>query len=162
LIEGVGMSFNSSSSPASADLTATVPAWSEDPFTARAKAVWTGGDFLQIARSFAAGAEEFIARLALVPGERVLDVACGTGKLAIPAAHAGARGCGVDIAPNLIAQARLDARAAGCTIAFDVGNAESLPYDDGQFDTTVTMFGAMIAYRPDRAAAELVRVTRPG
>src|SRR5262245_20923580 len=65
LIEGVGMSFNSSSSPGSADLTATVPAWSEDPLTARAKAVWTGGDFLQIARSFAAGAEEFIARLAL-------------------------------------------------------------------------------------------------
>ena len=93
-----------------------VPAWSEDPLTARARSVWTAGDFLPIARSFAPGAEEFIARLALRPGESVLDVACGTGNLAIPAARAGARVTGVDIAPNLIAQARLEARAAGCVI----------------------------------------------
>ncbi len=139
-----------------------VPAWSEDPLTARARSVWTGGDFLPIARSFAPGAEEFIARLALRPGESVLDVACGTGNLAIPAARAGARVTGIDIAANLIAQARLEARTAGCVIAFDVGDAEALPYMEHQFDTTVTMFGAMFAYRPDRAAAELLRVTRPG
>ena len=139
-----------------------VPAWSEDPLTARARAVWTGGDFLPIARSFALGAEEFIARLALRPGEAVLDVACGTGNLGIPAARAGATVTGVDIAPNLIAEARLEARATGCTVQFDVGDAEALPYATGQFDTTVTMFGSMFAYRPDLAAAELVRVTRPG
>ena len=138
------------------------PAWSEDPLTARARAVWTGGDFLPIARSFAPGAEEFIARLALRPGESVLDVACGTGNLALPAARAGARVAGIDIAPNLIAEARLEARAAGLVIAFEIGDAEALPYVDGQFDTTVTMFGAMFAYRPERAAAELLRVTRPG
>ncbi len=141
---------------------AEVPAWSEDPLTARARSAWAAGDFLPIARSFAAGAEEFIARLALRPGESVLDVACGTGNLAIPAARAGARVSGIDIAPNLIAQARLEARTAGCVIAFEVGDAEALPYDDGQFDNTVTMFGAMFAYRPERAAMELVRVTRPG
>jgi SAM-dependent methyltransferase len=139
-----------------------VPAWSEDPLTARARAVWTGGDFLPIARSFALGAEEFIARLALRPGEAVLDVACGTGNLAIPAARAGATVTGVDIAPNLIAEARLEARDAGCTVHFDVGDAEALPYAADQFDTTVTMFGSMFAYRPDLAASELVRVTRPG
>jgi SAM-dependent methyltransferase len=139
-----------------------VPAWSEDPLTARARAVWTGGDFLPIARSFALGAEEFIARLALRPGEAVLDVACGTGNLAIPAARAGATVTGVDIAPNLIAEARLEARDAGCTVQFDVGDAEALPYATGQFDTTITMFGSMFAYRPDLAAAELFRVTRPG
>jgi len=138
-----------------------VPAWSEDPLTARARAVWTGGDFLPIARSFAPGAEEFIARLALRPGESVLDVACGTGNLAIPAARAGAIVTGVDIAPNLIAQARLEARAVR-GVTFEVGDAEALPYMDGQFNTTVTMFGAMFAYRPARAAAELLRVTRPG
>ena len=136
--------------------------WSEDPLTARARSVWTAGDFLPIARSFAPGAAEFIARLALRPGESVLDVACGTGNLAIPAARAGARVAGIDIAPNLIAEARVEARTAGCAIAFEVGDAEALPYDDGQFDTTVTMFGAMFAYRPERAAAELLRVTRPG
>jgi SAM-dependent methyltransferase len=92
----------------------------------------------------------------------VLDVACGTGNLAIPAARAGARVSGIDIAPNLIAQAQLEARAAGCTIAFEVGDAESLPYVQGQFDTTVTMFGAMFAPRPEKAAGELIRVTRRG
>jgi len=143
-------------------ITREVPAWSEDALTARARSVWTAGDFLPIARSFAAGAEEFIARLALRPGESVLDVACGTGNLAIPAARAGARVTGIDIAPNLIAQARLEARRARCIIAFEVGDAEALPCVDGQFDTTVTMFGAMFAYRPARAAAELLRVTRPG
>jgi len=139
-----------------------VRAWSEDPLTARARSVWTSGDFLPIARSFAPGAEEFIARLALRPGESVLDVACGTGNLAIPAARAGARVSGIDIAPNLIAQARLEARTAGCVVAFEVGDAEALPYVEDQFDTTVTMFGAMFAYRPDRVVGELLRVTRPG
>jgi SAM-dependent methyltransferase len=139
-----------------------VPAWSEDPLTARARAVWTSGDFLPIARSYAAGAEDFIARLALQPGDKMLDVACGTGNLAIPAARAGARVTGIDIAPNLIAQARLEARSAGCLVSFEVGDAESLPYMDGQFDAAVTMFGAMFAYRPERVAAELLRVTRSG
>jgi SAM-dependent methyltransferase len=137
-----------------------VRAWSEDPLTARSRSVWTSGDFLPIARSFVAGAEEFIARLALRPGESVLDVACGTGNLAIPAARAGACVSGIDIAPNLIAQARHEARTAGCVVAFEVGDAEALPYVEDQFDTTVTMFGAMFAYRPERAAVELLRVTR--
>ena len=95
-----------------------VRTWSEDPLTARARAIWTGGDFLPIARSFADGAAGFIDRLALRPGESVLDVACGTGNLAIPAARAGARVSGIAIAPDLIAQARLEARIAGCSIAF--------------------------------------------
>ncbi len=139
-----------------------VRAWSEDALTARARTVWTAGDFLPIARSFAAGAREFVARLALREGERVLDVACGTGNLAIPAALAGAWVTGVDIAPNLITQARNEARLAGCNVAFDVGDAEALSYADGTFETTVTMFGAMFAYRPERAARELLRVTRRG
>ncbi len=150
------------SAPAGSSRTSKeVRAWSEDPLTARARSVWTSGDFLPIARSFAPGAREFITRLGLRPGESVLDVACGTGNLAIPAALAGARVSGIDIAPNLIAEAQLEARATGVAIAFEVGDAESLPYLQGQFDTTVTMFGAMFAYRPERAAAELLRVTRP-
>lgn len=139
-----------------------VAAWSEDPLTARARAIWGGADFLPIARSFEPGAVEFIARLDLQPEESVLDVACGTGNLALPAARAGARVFGIDIAPNLIAQAKLAARTAKLDVDFEVGDAEALPYDSGQFDTTVTMFGAMFAPRPERAAAELVRVTRRG
>src|SRR5262245_41151175 len=143
-------------------ISGAVPPWSEDPLTALARSVWTSGDFLPIARSYAAGAEEFIRRLALRPGESLLDVACGTGNLAIPAARLGARVTGIDIAPNLIAQAQVEARLTGRRIVFEIGDAEALPYVDDQFDTTVSMFGAMFAYRPERVAAELLRVTRPG
>lgn len=151
-----------SHAPTAGGVQAEAPAWSEDPLTARARAVWTAGNFLPIAKSFAPGAEEFVSRLALGRGESVLDVASGTGNLAIPAARAGARVTGIDIAPNLIAEARRQASAAGCDIEFDIGDAEALPYADGRFDTTMTMFGAMFAYRPARAATELLRVTRSG
>src|SRR5215208_1666268 len=139
-----------------------VRSWSEDPLTARARSVWTAGDFLPIARSFASGADEFIARLELRPDEAVLDVASGTGNLSIPAARAGARVAGIDIAPNLVTQARSRAVEERLAIRFDVGDAEELPYEDDQFDTAVSMFGAMFAARPERAAAELLRVVRRG
>ena len=82
-----------------------------DPLAARVRATWTSGDFGRIARGYELGAAQFITRLELEPGERVLDVATGTGNLAIPAARTGALVTGVDIAPNLITQAK--ARAAG-------------------------------------------------
>lgn len=139
-----------------------IPVWSEDALTARARLVWNSADFRPIARSFAAAAAEYAARLALWPGESVLDVACGTGNLAIAAAREGGTVTGVDLAPDLITYAKAEARLAGCRVAFDVGDAEALPYGIGQFSTTVSMFGAMFAYRPDRAVAELIRVTRLG
>jgi SAM-dependent methyltransferase len=82
--------------------------------------------------------------------------------LALPAARIGAAVTGIDIAPNLVAQAKALAAADDLRITFDVGDAERLPYENGAFQTVVTMFGAMFAARPERAAAELVRVTRPG
>ena len=133
-----------------------------DPLTERSRATWTSGDFGRIAAGYVRGAGEFIARLELGAGDQVLDVACGTGNLAIPAARTGATVTGVDIAPNLVAQAKARAAAESLAISFDVGNAEQLPYDDASFDTAVTMFGAMFAARPERAAAELLRVTRSG
>jgi len=133
-----------------------------DPLTERSRATWTSGDFGRIAAGYIRGAGEFIARLELGAGERVLDVACGTGNLAIPAARTGASVTGIDIAPNLVAQAKARAAAESLAINFDVGNAEDLPYDSGSFDTSVTMFGAMFAARPERAAAELLRVTKSG
>lgn len=135
---------------------------SEESAATRTRAIWMAGDLLPIARSYATGAEQFIQRLGVGRGDTVLDVACGTGNLAIPAAKAGARVYGIDIAPYVIAQARLEARAAGCRVDFDVGNAEALPFMDGLFDATVTMFGAMFSARPEPTAAELVRVTRSG
>jgi ubiquinone/menaquinone biosynthesis C-methylase UbiE len=126
------------------------------------KAIWMAGDFGQIAQAYTQGAIEFIERLDLQAGEKVLDVACGTGNLAIPASRVGAAVIGVDIAPNLIEQARITAQIEGLNCQFDEGDAEALAYDDGSFDTVATMFGAMFAPRPEMVAAELKRVCRSG
>jgi SAM-dependent methyltransferase len=126
------------------------------------RGMWIAGDFGVIARSIEDGAEEFVQRLDLKPGIRVLDVACGTGNLAIPAAKAGADVTGIDIAPNLIEQARDRSVAQGVNAIFEVGDAEAMPYPDNDFDVVMTMFGAMFAPRPDVTASELIRVTKPG
>jgi ubiquinone/menaquinone biosynthesis C-methylase UbiE len=125
------------------------------------KATWTSGDFGRIAKSYAPSAAEFVKRLNLKPGERVLDVACGTGNLAIPAARSRARVIGQDIVPNLLKQGRARAKAEGLTIRFDENDAEALPYDNASFDTVMTMFGAMFTPQPDVVAAELARTCRP-
>jgi ubiquinone/menaquinone biosynthesis C-methylase UbiE len=126
------------------------------------RATWIAGDFGEIAKSYAPGAEDFVRSLNLQPGLRVLDVACGTGNLALPAARLGAVVTGVDIAPNLVEQARENAKRAGLAAQFDEGDAENLPYADASFDAVITMFGAMFAPRPELVAAELKRVARPG
>ena len=128
----------------------------------RLRATWIAGDFGQIARYYTGEAEDFINRLNLKPGMKVLDVACGTGNTALPAARAGAEVTGVDIAPNLVEQARENARREGLNAQFDEGDAEALSYADASFDAVVTMFGAMFAPRPELVAAELKRVSRPG
>lgn len=129
---------------------------------ARLKATWMAGDYGHFAKYLEPGALEFLARLAVGPGTRMLDVGCGAGQIAIPAARAGARVTGVDIAENLIAQARARAQAEDVDVQFDEGDAEALPYESGAFDVVVSLIGAMFAPRPERVAAELVRVCRPG
>src|SRR5437899_200552 len=126
------------------------------------KASWMAGDFGQIANYAVKAGEDFVARTEIKPGARVLDVACGTGNTAIPAARAGGLVTGVDIAPNLLEQARKRAVAEQLEIRFDEGDAEELPYKDQEFDIVLTMFGAMFAPRPERVAAELIRVCKPG
>lgn len=126
------------------------------------KATWMAGDFGQIAKSIEDGAVEFIERLQIPRGAKVLDVACGTGNLAVPAAKAGAVVTGIDIATNLVEQARVRAKAEGLKVEFHEGDAEAMPYPDSSFNVVVTMFGAMFCPRPEKAAAELLRVTKPG
>ena len=126
------------------------------------KATWVSGDFGRIAESFTGGAAEFVERLNLKPGMHILDVACGSGNQSIPAAQTGAIVTGVDIAPNLIEQARNRAEEENLEIRFDEGDAENLSYGDASFDVVMTMFGAMFAPRPERVSAELIRVCRPG
>ncbi|HVH88469.1 MAG TPA: class I SAM-dependent methyltransferase [Terriglobales bacterium] len=129
---------------------------------AKMREAWMAGDFGVIARYAERAEEEFVARLKLAPGTRVLDVACGTGNTAIPAAQAGASVTGVDIAPNLIEQARERALQAGVTAEFREGDAEQLAFPDSVFDVVISVFGAMFAPRPERVAQELMRVCRPG
>lgn len=133
-----------------------------DGLNERVRATWTAGDFGRIAVGYEKGAADFVARLGLRPGERVLDVACGTGNLALPAARAGAAVTAIDIAPALVAQLGARAAAEGLTVDAREGDAEALPFEDGSFDSVITMFGAMFAAHPQRAADELLRVTRPG
>lgn len=129
---------------------------------AKLKTIWMSGDFDKIAQIIAAGGEDFIASLQLKTGTHLLDVACGTGNLSVPAAKAGAIVTGVDIAPNLLTTARARAQAEGVKINFDEGDAEALPYFESAFDEVVTMFGAMFAPQPQLVAAELARVCKPG
>lgn len=126
------------------------------------KAAWMAGDFGQIARHNERRGEEFVARLGLRPGMKVLDVACGTGNQSIPAARAGAEVTGVDIAANSLEQARKRAEAEGLKIRFMEGDAEQLPCEAAEFDVVCSMFGAMFAPRPQLVASELVRVCKPG
>ena len=128
----------------------------------RLRSTWMAGDFGRIARLNAGAGVEFVQRLDLKPRATVLDVACGTGNTSLPAAKAGAKVTGVDIAPNLLEQARQRAQSEGLQIEFIEGDAEQLPQGDASFDVVISMFGAMFAPRPASVASELLRVCRPG
>ena len=128
----------------------------------RLKATWMSGDYGHFATYLEPGALEFLSRIQIEPGVRVLDVACGAGQTAIPMSRAGAKVTGVDIATNLIEQARTRAQAENLDTRFEEGDAEMLPYEDGSFDLVMSLIGAMFAPRPDLVAAELKRVCRPG
>ena len=124
--------------------------------------VWDAGDYGRVARDLEPSAEEFLANIPIEAGSDVLDLACSSGQVALPAARAGARVTGVDIAPSSLEQARQRADAEGFKIQFDEGDAEGLAYADGSFDLVISLIGAMFAPRPESVAAEMVRVCRPG
>lgn len=126
------------------------------------KTIWEAGDFSKVAQHIETAAEAFIDRLNILPGTKVLDVACGSGNLAILAAEKGADVTGLDLADNLVEAAKKRATEKGLSIRFQQGDAEAMPYDDNTFDMVVTMYGAMFAPRPEVTASELVRVCKPG
>jgi SAM-dependent methyltransferase len=141
---------------------ATQTIGASDELKVRLKMTWMMGDYDLFSRFLEKDAEQFFQRLGVTPGARVLDVGCGAGQLALIAARAGAQVTGCDIATNWLEKARARAADEGLEIAFEEGDAESLPYDDAQFDAVVSLIGAMFAPRPDLVAAELIRVCRPG
>ncbi|HXT75256.1 MAG TPA: methyltransferase domain-containing protein [Candidatus Eisenbacteria bacterium] len=126
------------------------------------RSTWMTGDFGMVAKTIAGGGEAFANGLNIPAGARVLDIACGTGNTAIPLARRGFIVTGVDIATNLLAQARERAAAENVKVQFDEGDAEQLPYPDASFDAVTTMFGSMFAPRPELVASESARVLKPG
>ena len=128
------------------------------------KALWEKGDFTRIAETMRESGEALVAELGIRAGMDVLDLGCGDGTTALPAARTGAHVLGVDIAENLVAAGNARAKAAGLdNLRFEQGDASSLAgIEDGRFDRIVSIFGAMFAPRPHDVAREMVRVTRPG
>ena len=134
------------------------------PHNAKPAATWNAGgkEYDEISATIADAIEHGILRLAPKRGERILDVATGTGWTARRLAAHGANVTGMDLGSDLIAAATAMARDAGYTIDFKVGDAESLEFPDAAFDAVVSTFGVMFVSRPEAAAAELGRVVKKG
>jgi ubiquinone/menaquinone biosynthesis C-methylase UbiE len=124
--------------------------------------IWSRGDFAKIGIAMQIVAEELCEAVDLIPGQRVLDVACGAGNCAIAASRSGAEGVGVDYVPALLERGRQRAVAEGYEIEFVEGDAQALPFEDASFDVVLSTFGAMFAPDQEKAAGELLRVCRPG
>jgi SAM-dependent methyltransferase len=128
------------------------------------KALWEKGDFTRIAESMRDSGEALVKELNITNGLEVLDLGCGDGTTALPAAKLGANVLGVDIASNLVEAGNARARSLGLTnCRFQEGDASDLrEIEDESFDLSVSIFGAMFAPKPADVAKEIVRVTRPG
>ena len=130
--------------------------------TARQQATWSAGDFHRVARQVAPVAEVLVQAVDPHAGQRVLDVACGTGSVAIVAARRYCDTSGIDYVPALIEHAKRRAEAEALEVDFRVGDAQRLPYEDGRFDCVLSQFGVMFAPNQEKSAAEMLRVTKPG
>jgi ubiquinone/menaquinone biosynthesis C-methylase UbiE len=128
----------------------------------RQQQTWASGDFAVVASRIVLVAEQLCDTADLHAGWRVLDVATGSGNAAIAAARLGCEAVGVDYVPSLLARGRLRAEAEGLDVELLEGDAENLPFPDASFDAVTSVFGCMFAPDHARAAAELLRVCRPG
>lgn len=142
--------------------TTFITATPEQRLRSRCRATWESGDFGIIARYTASTAAEFRQRLPITRGVRFLDLACGTGNLALEATRAGALVHGLDIAANLVGQARSRAAAENLPVEFIEGDVDQLPFASASFDIVASLFGVMFSPDPPRATAEMLRVCRPG
>lgn len=129
---------------------------------ARQQAMWASGDFAVIGTTLQIVGESLCEAVDLESGSRVLDVACGNGNAALAAARRFCRVTGLDYVPELLRRAEERARAERLELETVEGDAERLPFEDGSFDTVLSTFGVMFAPDQERAANELLRVTKPG
>jgi ubiquinone/menaquinone biosynthesis C-methylase UbiE len=124
---------------------------------------WSEGDFAMVAGLVMMVSEELVEALQIVPGERVLDVACGSGNAALAAARrAWGNTVGADFVPALLERGRARAAAERLEVEFVEGDAAALPFGDAEFDVVLSVFGAMFAPEQEKTAAELLRVCKPG
>jgi SAM-dependent methyltransferase len=128
----------------------------------QARAMWGVGDYASVAHRLGTAGRKAVEAAAIGTGDRVLDVACGTGNATIPAAQAGAEATGLDLTPSLLEAGRAEAKEAGVEIEWVEGDAEQLPFEDGSFDAVISVFGCMFAPDQSRTAAEIARVLKPG
>mgnify|MGYP001412236565 CR=1 FL=1 len=142
--------------------TTTTPTVDLAAVKARQQAAWASGDYARVAARIPVVSELLCDRAGLEAGARVLDVAAGSGNTSIAAARQGCEVVGIDYVPELLARARRRAEAEGLPVELVEADAERLPFADGSFDAVVSVFGAMFAPDQPAAAAELVRVCRPG
>lgn len=129
---------------------------------ARSRRMWAAGDYGAISFLIADAGRTAVATAGVTSGERVLDVACGTGNATIPAAERGAVTTGLDLTPELLERGRAAAAAAGVDVEWVEGDAEALPFEDASFDVVLSVFGCMFAPDHHAAAREIARVLRPG
>lgn len=135
-----------------------------DEFKKASRAMWALGDYDEVVRTdglYVVG-ERLVRDAAVEPSDRVLDVACGTGNAAVPAARTGAMVTGIDLAPEMLVTASRRAAREGVSVEWQQGDAEDLPFPERSFDVVVSSFGAMFAPRHAVVANELRRVLRPG
>ena len=123
---------------------------------------WASGNYAVIGNQLVLMGERLVEAVDVRSGQKVLDVATGSGNTAISAARRHAETTGLDYVPSLVEQAKERARAEGLDVAFEVGDAENLPHPDASFDVVLSTVGVMFAPDQEKAAAELLRVTRPG
>lgn len=134
-----------------------------DDLAAAHRTMWALGDYALMAEEVMAPLGPIlVAATGIGPGDRVLDVAAGSGNISLPAARAGAAVVSTDLTPELLARSRARAAAEGLTLDYREANAHALPFGDDEFDTVLSAIGVMFAPDHRRAAGELVRVCRPG
>jgi SAM-dependent methyltransferase len=130
--------------------------------TKRQRTIWEGGDFARVGTPHVIVGERLARSVDVHPGERVLDVAAGSGNAALAAARRGGRVVATDFVPSLLEAARRRAEAEGLALEIQVADVQELPFEDDSFDVVVSTFGAMFGPDQQRVADELTRVCRPG
>ena len=155
--------MTSTSTPSTTGDGLTVTPSPDDALKARHRAVWASGDYASVASELIPTlGPVLVEAVGVAHGDRVLDVAAGTGNASLPAARAGGEVTATDLTPELLDTGRALAEADGLALAWQTADAEHLPFEDASFDTVLSCVGVMFAPHHQEAADELVRVCRPG